>query len=766
MISVSNDDVVLFTKPSSNKLEVTLVRVDDPSTGWNELELNINNTIHKLKPSSSSICSYTIDRPVLDDDPLLTQQQLIPKTIVQTHETYSETNCTIALRGMNPEYNYIFFDSVQRRNFIKKHFYADVLLAYDTLVSGAFQADIFRYCYLYVEGGCYLDHKIVPRVPLREIINPEDTLLLCNDYEKTNSMLKTVGTAILNAIIFTTPKNSLFLSLINNCVAHILKKQDFFIWSSTYNSYNNVLDLTGPTLMYKVFNEHITPDNIRFKHIIVPPVNNTPKYSDFQIVDINTQRVLFSKLNTMDVSPTHYSISWGRQEIFYKPPVKRHNLLIFEYPHKYSDAFAYTINDREMTIKRTDKDESWWLDLHVKIVDNISSKSEIIRIGRNTVITPMILPTLPPCVYFAESFHPYMLNIPKNSHVVFHTPDSLKLHTRSCNEFIICGIISNDDVDDVVGAVDMDAVDAKNAVVGGLDADLILLYTCYKSRFIKNNNPDTHVIQAMLSLINRVNFETFKIMNSNNRIPQNLLSKFTKCLRFGMTDDVIESFTEGFYTIIKTDPILNTEHDYSANFYKYSYILDKIIDIIKQSGEPLEGNIFYNHDSKEIFDILPEFKPKRLNLFAMSKQAYNILEVGFNAGHSALLFLISNPSSKIQLFDLGEHSYSRECFNLLDKEFPNRLSIVWGDSTETLKAFTTCIKYDFIHIDGGHSVNVAESDFYNCKKFSDEHTISIIDDYNSDPTRSLCDGYERYGELTRVKLEHETDFQFCFKYKF
>ena len=33
-----------------------------------------------------------------------------------------------------------------------------------------------------------------------------------------------------------------------------------------------------------------------------------------------------------------------------------------------------------------------------------------------------------------------------------------------------------------------------------------------------------------------------------------------------------------------------------------------------------------------------------------------ILEIGFNAGHSALIMLLSNPNAKIVAFDIGSHT--------------------------------------------------------------------------------------------------------------
>ena len=40
------------------------------------------------------------------------------------------------------------------------------------------------------------------------------------------------------------------------------------------------------------------------------------------------------------------------------------------------------------------------------------------------------------------------------------------------------------------------------------------------------------------------------------------------------------------------------------------------------------------------------------------------MEIGFNAGHSSFLYLISNPNSKITVFDLCEHKYTLPVSNI------------------------------------------------------------------------------------------------------
>ena len=50
-------------------------------------------------------------------------------------------------------------------------------------------------------------------------------------------------------------------------------------------------------------------------------------------------------------------------------------------------------------------------------------------------------------------------------------------------------------------------------------------------------------------------------------------------------------------------------------------------------------------------------------------------------------------------------------------------------------------KYDIIHIDGGHSHEVAEQDIKNCKKHSKENTILIIDDAYAPQIERLISKY-------------------------
>lgn len=97
----------------------------------------------------------------------------IPKVIVQTGKTAKDMPVKNRWRAGNPGYEYAFFDDNACIKFLGKHFGMRAALAFVTLRPGAFKADMFRYAYLYVHGGVYIDLDCVPMFgcPLDQILN-------------------------------------------------------------------------------------------------------------------------------------------------------------------------------------------------------------------------------------------------------------------------------------------------------------------------------------------------------------------------------------------------------------------------------------------------------------------------------------------------------------------------------------------------------------------------------------------------------------------
>jgi len=103
------------------------------------------------------------------------------------------------------------------------------------------------------------------------------------------------------------------------------------------------------------------------------------------------------------------------------------------------------------------------------------------------------------------------------------------------------------------------------------------------------------------------------------------------------------------------------------------------------------------------------------------------MEIGFNAGHSADIFLSTNPSLHLTSFDLGAHKYVTVAKEYIDKIYPSRHTLILGDSTQTIPVYEQTT-YDLIFIDGGHEYEITKADLLNCRRFAHENTIVIMDD--------------------------------------
>ena len=109
----------------------------------------------------------------------------IPQKIVQTCKELGALPAELknnieTIRNLHPGWSYLLFDDSAVEEYIKTNYGQDIWSYYNRISPryGAAKADIFRYLFLYREGGVYLDIKSSVTRSLDEHLLPDDSFLL------------------------------------------------------------------------------------------------------------------------------------------------------------------------------------------------------------------------------------------------------------------------------------------------------------------------------------------------------------------------------------------------------------------------------------------------------------------------------------------------------------------------------------------------------------------------------------------------------------
>jgi mannosyltransferase OCH1-like enzyme len=202
-------------------------------------------------------------------------------------------NAVNKIKILNPRFNYELFDDNECREFIKNNFPINVLNAYDSLIPGAYKADLWRYCILYIRGGIYLDIKYIPYNGFRFISLTEKEHFVW-DTDKVN---------IYNALIVAKPNNNILLNAIYKIVENVKNK----FYGTCF------LEPTGPKLLSKLFTS-IEKNTIDMNHTFYLSVEN-------RFVLFHGYHVLKSYNGYIDESSNfkkteYYASLWSKRQVY------------------------------------------------------------------------------------------------------------------------------------------------------------------------------------------------------------------------------------------------------------------------------------------------------------------------------------------------------------------------------------------------------------------------------------------------------------------
>lgn len=183
---------------------------------------------------------------------------LVPLLFFCKKENYPENEITLTSHWNTKNYppmmqknidkirkiaNLQIFDERESREFIKNNFEKYILIAYDALIPDAFKSDLFRYCYLYINGGIYFDIKFEPLQDdafqiLIDLAKQQNNILFIQDYFKKNQTCN-------GFMIILDKHNKVMKDCINEIVNNV--RNEYYISS---------LGVTGPQLLDKVIKKN------------------------------------------------------------------------------------------------------------------------------------------------------------------------------------------------------------------------------------------------------------------------------------------------------------------------------------------------------------------------------------------------------------------------------------------------------------------------------------------------------------------------------
>lgn len=179
---------------------------------------------------------------------------------------------------------------------------------------------------------------------------------------------------------------------------------------------------------------------------------------------------------------------------------------------------------------------------------------------------------------------------------------------------------------------------------------------------------------------------------------------------------------------------------------------------------------FLNHRGFHEFEGYSQQVPDQVKdlINLTNRPNMRAMEIGFNAGHSAEVMLKNNRTLTLTSFDLGGHEYVAHAGEFINAYYPNRHTLILGDSTKTIPAFienNKSVKFDFIFIDGGHDYVIAKADMENCFHLAHKDTVVALDDtmftrgweqlYTVGPTRT----WEEHVKQQKVVPIGRRDYQ-------
>ena len=137
---------------------------------------------------------------------IITNKIIIPTTIFQTSVNKPEQHVIDKIMSKCENYTYKHFNDAEIIEFFKNNYideFKNVIDKFHNIKNGAHKADLFRYYYLYVNGGIFLDSDAMVEMNIHDLITDESFFSILSPAHYIH------GNVIFNGFIGTVPKNEI-----------------------------------------------------------------------------------------------------------------------------------------------------------------------------------------------------------------------------------------------------------------------------------------------------------------------------------------------------------------------------------------------------------------------------------------------------------------------------------------------------------------------------------------------------------------------------
>ena len=101
----------------------------------------------------------------------------IPKIIFQTSVNKPNEYLVNMIKNLSPDWTYIHFNDNEIIDFFKNNYleeFPNIIEKFNSIKTGAHKADLFRYYFIYIKGGVFLDSDAMLQKNINEIVKDYD----------------------------------------------------------------------------------------------------------------------------------------------------------------------------------------------------------------------------------------------------------------------------------------------------------------------------------------------------------------------------------------------------------------------------------------------------------------------------------------------------------------------------------------------------------------------------------------------------------------